>query len=287
MRKLLISLLGGMALFCLQPGLRAQNFKEQISKEFALKGEAANAVLLIYNINGFIRVEGYNGDKVILEIDKTISADDNAALEKGKQEFKLGFDQHEDSITAYIAEPFDSRPHYHWYNNDTRKIEYDFNVDFTVKVPNSMNLRVSTVNEGEITISNVWGSLSVNNVNAGITITDAKGTTLANTVNGPISINYLSNPPEQSSYYTINGDIRVTYKTDLSADLQFNSMHGEFYTDFTNTEVLPATVTRTEKKNDGKMVYKINKINRVRFGKGGKLFKFETLNGDVYIKKQS
>lgn len=64
-------------------------------------------------------------------------------------------------------------------------------------------------------------------------------------------------------------------------------MNGEFYTDFQEVERLPARVTKVqEKKGDG-IVYKLNAIPSVRFGKGGKIFKFETLNGNVYIKKQS
>ena len=124
-------------------------------------------------------------------------------------------------------------------------------------------------------------------MNEEISVKNAKGTTFAHTVNGDVSVNYLNNPPEESSYYTINGNIRVSYQPGLSADLQFKSMNGEFYTDFQEVERLPATVTKVqEKKGDG-IVYKLNAITSVRFGKGGKIFKFETLNGNVYIKKQS
>jgi hypothetical protein len=64
-------------------------------------------------------------------------------------------------------------------------------------------------------------------------------------------------------------------------------MNGEFFTDFPDAELLPPSTTIKQEKNDGKTVYKINKTTSVRFGKGGKTFKLETLNGNVYIKKQS
>jgi hypothetical protein len=64
-------------------------------------------------------------------------------------------------------------------------------------------------------------------------------------------------------------------------------MHGDFYTDFPEVILLPASVLKAEdKKGEGK-VYKLNAVTSVRFGKGGKTFRFETLNGNVYIKKQS
>ena len=62
-------------------------------------------------------------------------------------------------------------------------------------------------------------------------------------------------------------------------------MNGEFYTDFPNAEVLPSTVTKTQKENDHGTTYKLNKNTAVRIGNGGKTFKFETLNGNIYIKR--
>jgi hypothetical protein len=50
---------------------------------------------------------------------------------------------------------------------------------------------------------------------------------------------------------------------------------------------LPASVIKEKEKKGEGLVYKLNATTTVRFGKGGKTFKFETLNGNVYIKKQS
>lgn len=285
MKKVSIPLLAGVTVCCLILPLKAQEFKEHINKEFTLLKDAAASTLFVYNIQGFIKVEGYAGNTVLLEIDQTITADDDKTLETGKQEFKLGFDQNQDSIIAYIAAPFDSRPRRNWHYDGN--IDYRYHVNYTVKVPYAMNLHISAVNDGNIAVTNVNGTLNVNNVNGEITITGAKGTTSAQTVNGDVTVNYLSNPSGQSSYHTINGNIHVCYQSDLSADLQFKSMHGDFYTDFPEVEVLPATVVKNHENHGEGTVYKINKTTAVRFGKGGKVFKFETLNGNVYIKKQS
>jgi hypothetical protein len=287
MKKTIISLFMGLVSLCLVPDANAQEFKQHISKEFTLS-KVENSILYIYNLNGSIRVEGYNGNQVLIETELKISAEDDKTLEVGKKEFKLAFEQNSDTIMAYIAEPFDSRPHHNWrYNDDRPENEYNYNVDYTVKVPFAMNLHISTVNDGIVLVSDVKGNLHVSNVNSEITIKNARGTTYAHTVNGDVTINYLKNPPEESSYYTINGNIHISYQPDLSADLQFKSMHGDFYTDFPDAELLPASVTKIQEKKDGGIVYKLNAKTAVRFGKGGKTFKFETLNGNVYIKKQS
>lgn len=287
MKKVIVALLMGMGVLCSITSLNAKEFKEHVTREFTITGDASGATLFIYNISGFIKVEGYSGNKVLLEMDKTITADDEKTLEAGKNEFKLSFSQLSDSIIAYISSPYDSRPHRHWQENDRVDIDYEYKVDFTVKVPMNMNLHISTVNDGIITVNNVGGMLHVNNVNEEISIKNAKGTTSAHTVNGDVTVSYLTNPADESSYSTINGDIKVNYQPDLSADLQFKSMNGDFYTDFPSVQKLPASVNKVqEKKGDG-LVYKLNSTTAVRFGKGGKTFKFETLNGNVYIKKQS
>jgi hypothetical protein len=288
MKKLFILLFLVIGIVSIVPEINAQEFREHISKEFALMGDAAENTLFIYNISGLLKVEGYSGNKVLFEIDKTLSADNDRILETGKREFKLGYEQISDSIFVYIAEPFDSRPNRNrLYYNDDQVIEYHFNVDFTVKVPYNINLRISTINNGAISVRNVTGRLHLSNVNRGISVTGAKNTTYINTVNGDISVSYLKNPPEQSSYRTINGNINISYQPDLSADFQFKSMHGDFFTDFPAAESLPGVVRKSREIKDGEMVYKLNTGTCVRFGKGGRIFKFETINGNVYIKKQS
>ncbi len=288
MKRTFTPFLAGLALCCAQCPVFSQEFQEHINKEFTLSKEAALSTLAIYNINGSLRVEGYSGDKILLEVEKTISAGDESSLDSGKKEFRLEFEQKEDSIIAYIAAPYDSRPHTSWNDDGHRhQPKYSFQLDFTVKVPFALNLAVSTVNSGTVMVQDVSGKLEAHNVNGGVTLTNVKGITDARTVNGSLTINYLSNPPGASSYRTINGDIKVSFQPDLSADLEFKSMHGEYYTDFPDLEVLPAMILKNQAHNGNGTVYQLNKNTAVRIRKGGNTFKFETLNGDIYIKKQS
>jgi hypothetical protein len=292
MKRSFTPLLAGLAMACASPNwatAQRQEFKQHISKEFTLD-KGVNGTLALYNLNGPIDIVGYAGDKILVEIDEMISADDTATLETGKREFKLGFAQTPDTIQVYIAEPYDSRPHKwenRWNYNDNRRIEYEYQLGFIIKVPFNTSLDISTVNEGDIQVRDVTGSLRVNNVNGPITIKNAKGVTRARTINGDVTVNYTDLPPGESDYYTLNGTLSVTYPAALSADLQFKSMNGAFYTDFPNLEVLPVRVTKNVQKSGATTVYKLNIDKQVRVGSGGKLFKFETMNGNIYIKKQS
>jgi hypothetical protein len=287
MKKVFSPLLCGLAILC-STGVKAQEFKEHISKEFPVAA-AKPGVLAIYNLNGPVRVEGYAGDKVVVEIDKVISADDSADLQTGKNEFKMGFDQKADSIVFYIAWPYDTRPH-RWRDDEgwnNRRPEYDFQLSIVVKIPYAMNVVASTVNRGDIVVQDVAGSLDINNVNGPITIRNAKGATKVRTINGDVTVNYLDVPSSASDYYTLNGELSVTYPASMSAICQFKSMNGSFYTDFSDVVVLPAQVEKNQERTGDGIRYKLNVAKQVKIGGGGQLFKFETMNGDIYVKKQS
>lgn len=286
MKKIYHLLLAGTVSLCACTDLPAQEFKEHVSKQFTVNAKNTEAVLAVYNIFGSIKVEGYDGDKVLLEIDKKITAKSQEEVDKGKEEFKFEMEQLQDSILVYIAAPYDSRPRQNWdRDEDRRSIRYKYYLDLVVKVPQGMRLRVSTVNDGNIQVNNVFGHLFVSNVNGSIDIENAKGITKATTVNGKLNVRYAVNPPAASNYHTINGDITVYYKTNLDAELFFKSMNGSYYTDFDNAEPISNTLVKNGEKNDKGTVYKIVKNAGVKIGNGGKQFHFETLNGNVYIKK--
>ncbi len=269
--------------------LRAQEreSKEQITKAFTLTASAERSMLALYNISGSVTVQGYAGSQVLVEATKTITAPDAKTLEVGKNEANLGFRQHGDSVVVYLAGPYDSRPHNN--NHDGwkhREIDYGYDFDFVVKVPYQLKLCVSTVNHGTVLVQDVAGPLHVANVNGAIALRNVKGTTEARTVNGNVDATYAANPPGASSYHTINGQIRVHYPASLAADLHFKSMHGEFYTDFPDVEMLPVQVTKNQQGHGSGTVYKLTKDTAVRIGRGGPSLRFETLNGDVTVAKQ-
>jgi len=283
-----IPLLAGMVACCTQAPAQKLEFKEHITKEFSLPGTASGNTVAVYNLNGSVKVEGYNGEKVVINVDKTITAKTQEILNQGKEEFKLNFEQKDDSIVVYISEPYDTRPKRNWNNGDRhRKIEYHDNLEFTIKVPFAINLNVSTVNGGDVTVNDVTGLLAVSNVNGAIKLTNAKGTSKVHTINGNVEANYLVVPPGDSQFKTLNGDIKISYPSTFAADCQFKTFNGEFYTDFPNTETLPVKVIKNNENKSEKTVYKLETETRIRFGSGGKSYHFETFNGNIYIKKQS
>lgn len=263
MKKLWIPVLAGAGLCFAQISASAQEFKQHISKQFTLQ----SGVVAIYNVYGSINVEGYSGDKVIMEIDETISGRSQEIVNQGKNEVKLAFDQKPDSVIAYIEKPYNSKPHHSWHDGDDTEVKYKIGLEFKVKVPFNTNLRVSTINDGHIVVKDVYGALNLNNINGPIDIINAKGATDAHTINGAVTANYLKVPAEASSYKTINGEVKVTYPAALSADMEFKSMNGQFYTDFPNAEVMPSKVITPKAPQGVSCNGEINRASAESFSK--------------------
>jgi DUF4097 and DUF4098 domain-containing protein YvlB len=264
----------------------AQEDKENITKELSFPKPGETNVLYVENINGSVAVEGYNGDKIVVEVEKTLKAKTPEDLQKAKNEVNLGIEQSADSITLYIDNPY-------VYRRKDGKLRYDFRDDwnqdysylfnFKIKVPHQIKLAVYTVNKGNISVVNTRGNIHAGNVNGSITLQQVTGITKANTVNGDITALYTSTPSGSSSYKTLNGDIEVSYPESLSADLKLKTTNGDAYTDFAVEEKLPSRVVKT---SEGKgTAYKIEGYSGIRIGKGGTEHSFEVLNGNITVKK--
>lgn len=266
----------------------SESYREQIKKELSFENKSNDNQLVVKNIFGSIEVEGYEGNTIKLEVEKTITADDPKNVELGKNEISLGIKQEGNTIALYADAPYieykDGNLRYIncGQNND---IPYDYNLSFKLKIPKHLNIDVSTINNGEILVKNTKGNyVKANNINGGIILDNITGQTDVHAINGEVSISYANNPTEPSKYYSLNGDINITYQKDLSADIIFKSMNGELFTDFEiEKQYAKTSKNRTDKKNGVKYKYESKPV--VQIGKGGMVFNFETLNGNVIVKK--
>lgn len=265
-----------------------EEFKETIKKELAYKTGSNDRVLEVQNLNGSITVEGYDGDIVLLEVEKTISAKNTKDLELGKKEIGVNVIQGGNKIVVYPQVPNMEYRDGRFTNikcDQWKELAYEHNLDFKVKMPKNSKLEVGAINQGGVSVKNTRGSfIEARNINGGIQLDDITGQTEVHCINGEVVISYAENPTGSSTYYALNGDINITYQKNLSADIAFKSMNGELFTDFDIAE----QYARTSKDSSGKgnkAKYRYESKPVVRIGQGGMDFDFETLNGDVILKK--
>ncbi|WPU91986.1 DUF4097 family beta strand repeat-containing protein [Mucilaginibacter sabulilitoris] len=161
------------------------------------------------------------------------------------------------------------------------------NINLTIKVPrNDVKLKLNTVNNGDINVSNVSGELEVTNVNGSIKLNNVSGSVVANTVNGEVNVKFKAIDPKAAmAFSTLNGNVDVTFPATLKANVKLKSDRGDIYTDFdvvTNTQQKPA-VSRNNKAG----MYSL-KIDDWVYGKiegGGPEMMMKNMNGNIYIRK--
>ncbi len=282
-----------------------QVFTEKITRELQFEKKGVNNTIMIFNINGSVKVEGYSGDKVKIEVEKRITAKTEGRLEEGKEEIQLGVLDRADTLLVYVkgvCSEFGKRSAnkkgrnwqgkfrgwgYNWNDwrgsqNDCEK-KYDYTMNFTIKVPSGVSVFASTVNGGDVEISSVSGYVLADNVNGSIRLRNISGATNASTINGSVDLDYSGNPVGDSKYYTLNGDINANFQKGLAAQLTFKSFNGEFYSSVDDITPMAVMVEKYE-KGEG-IHYKVNG-DRYKVRQGGPLLDFETFNGDVYLKEK-
>jgi DUF4097 and DUF4098 domain-containing protein YvlB len=281
----------------------AQTHTEKITREFSFEKSSPDNALLIANMNGDVKVIGYEGTKIQVEIMRTISGKTQARLEEGKTAIQLGVIDDVDSLVLYIegtCSTFSKGTRSKNRNNSNRWMpnwnyswsdcgrncdeNFDYTMDFVVKVPAGINVMVSTINDGEIIVENVKGIVYASNINGGVKLKNLMREADASSINGDVDIEYAKNPIKDCRFYSLNGDINAYFQKGLAANFSFESFNGDFYTDIEPLESLPVRVEET--KNGEGVKYKING-NRYKIRTGGPLLDFETFNGNVYVKERT
>ena len=240
---------------------------------------AAHRLLEVDNLWGSIEVVGTNSDQVELTVNKSTRAESKDKLEQSRKEVALDISEQQGSLKLYVNGPFrchcdDGCGH--------REFEgYVVKMDFQIRVPRDIDIRVKTVNEGRVVVRDVNGKFLVGNVNGDVEMSNIAGSGNAHTVNGPVKISFRQNPRENSDFHTINGNVELRFAQGLAADFRFKTFNGSIYSDFPVT-ALPVRAVQ-EEHHGAKVVFHADRYTGVRINSGGPEIKVENLNGDIRI----
>ncbi len=159
-------------------------------------------------------------------------------------------------------------------------------IHLTIKVPQSGGtFKVSTVNNGDIDISNVNGEMEVENVNGYVRLTGISGSAVANTVNGNVVVSFKSvDPKAPMAFSTLNGNVDLTIPVMSKFSIKAKSDRGEVYSDFdVEVDKVAPKVNRTSEKG----MYKLNIEDWVqgKINGGGPEILMKNMNGNIYVRK--
>ena len=159
---------------------------------------------------------------------------------------------------------------------------------FEIEAPTRTNLKLSTVNGGEILVENIEGDLEVSNVNGSITLNGVAGSVVAGTTNGGVRATLTRvTTAREMAFTSLNGTVDVTLPATTKANLRLRSDHGDVYSDF-DVQIAPAASSPTVQETRGTNGrYRINR-NRSIVGTingGGPEFELRTFNSNVYVRR--
>ena len=157
---------------------------------------------------------------------------------------------------------------------------------FEIEVPSRTNLKLSTVNGGEILVEGVEGELDLSNTNGGITMNNVGGSVNAGTTNGSVRASLSRVTAQKEMAFTsLNGTIDVTLPPTTKANLRLRSDRGDVFSDFDVQLAPSAPVVEENRGANGR--YKISRTRAVvgAINGGGPEFELRTFNSNVYVRK--
>lgn len=253
MKNILVSIFAGLVFFV--SSAAAQDFapiNETIDRTFALE---PNGKISFEDTNGNLRIESWTQNQVHVVGKKRIEGC---------------------RYPRDIRVEFDSTPHKLTIKNiyDDGKFKGKDNycramfIDYTIFVPSNARLTdISTVN-GSITAVGAFRQFNASTVNGTLHIKNLSGDAVLETVNGSISADFAVMSNVQAE--TVNGDIKLSFPSNLDARLDLSTFNGWIKTAF-DLPPQPA-----DEDGSGKEVHAV-------IGKGTAKIKTGTVNGSIML----
>lgn len=239
-----------------------------------LSNPSSPGKLVIDQISGSIAVEAYDGKEVVIKA----SFGEEHDHDDGRKE-KNGLKRIKSSSLNIGAEEKDNVVHV--INEQWNKATH-----LNVKVPKNFSVKLSTVNDGDITVQGISGEMEITNVNGEITLEGVSGSATADTVNGDVKVDFVNITQDANmAFSSLNGDLDITFPNSLKANVKAKTDMGDIYTDF---DLKVAANQPEVNQNSSSETYKVKIEQWVRgtINGGGPEMLFKTFNGDILIKSK-
>lgn len=211
-----------LACVVISPHVLAQS--EEFSEEIIipLSNPGQMGTLEVHQIEGGIKVIGYDGKEVVLV----------AKQKRVKQATKMknGLRKIENNSLAVEAEESGNHVEVHAMNHASSNPGA---MNLEIKVPKNFNLQLNNINNGSTWVEGVDGEFEISNINNDITLNNVSGSAVVDTVNGDIKAQFNATSKEKKMMMTtFNGDVDLTLPKNTAADLKMKTFSGEIFTDF-------------------------------------------------------
>jgi len=249
---------------------------------FAFAAGAEDRVLRVCNIEGDVTARGYDGAEVRVSLRETYRGETREALERAKEKLALLVEQDAGEVELAVGWPCDCRRDCgRWNDWDDDHDRFGARHDFEIQVPHGVRVELRSVNDGKVTLRDHRGGFRLANVNGPVSALDVAGPGSVSTVNDDLEVRFAENPREDMKFHNVNGKIDVTFRPGLAAELTFQTLNGEVYTDLAVDETPVAQASRDPKQ--GKYLLRRGWRTRDAPADAPEL-SFQTINGDIYLR---
>ncbi|HEV7858764.1 MAG TPA: DUF4097 family beta strand repeat-containing protein [Pyrinomonadaceae bacterium] len=241
-------------------GQSGQEMRDEFHQTYPL---AANGRVSLENINGAIRINGWDRNEVRVDAVK------HGYTRERLDDAQIVVDAGSDAIhirTRYSDENLE-------FNNDTdRRHNNPASVDYTLSLPRNARVESVEVVNGSIEIEGVTNDVIASSVNGPVRAHGLSGEARLSTVNGPVEVSFDRLGDKSISLSSVSGPLTLTIPSDANAQLKANSLSGRISNDYG----LPVS--------DGDYVG--HELSGV-LGKGGPRIKLNNVSGSISIRRAS
>lgn len=229
-------------------------------------------------VNGSITVNAYDGKEIVVEATtktRKIRLSDKASMKASGMtripvtSSSLTVEEYRNHVSISTAS---------WKNA----------VDLVIKVPTNTSLKLSCVNQGDISVEGVSGEIEAQNTNGRVTLLNISGSAVASSHDKDVTVTFDSIDPDKAmSFSSFNGDVDVTFPAGLKAKVKLKTDQGEIFSDFAIEEIEnpEKIVTKNKRSSDGKYEVSIDRAFWGTINGGEREIHFTNYFGDIYIRK--
>ena len=249
------------------------NFPQQEQITIPLSKPNDRGILIINHVKGSIHVQGYDGKVVIIEAKNRYNSQ------------KSNYETSSDGLKKIPLNKMKLEASEEENNVIIKTNSHSKTIDLEIKVPINFDLKLKTIDNGNISVKNVHGNLEISNVEGDIILKDIFGTVVSNTIDGNIIATFkqvYENTP--MAFSTVDGKIDLKFPPKINALIKMKSDYGEVFSDF-NFELLERKKKIQKDNERGLYSVTIEEWTYAKLNNGGPEIMIKTLDGNIYIRK--
>lgn len=233
-----------------------------------LSPSSLQGVLTFENPKGSIKVTGYDGDVILVTGTlryKDPQKDNNGMHRIVQNDINLFAEANGNNVTLQCT--------------TTGKT-----VDFDIKAPANISLKLKSLDNGNIDIININGEIEIENANGDISLENISGSAVLSSVYGKISAVFRKvNPNSPMMFTSLEGDVSITFPESVNAILKIQNEKGEILSDF---DIKPVKRQPVIKTVENTKIYSLEDWVVGSINKGGPEYIFKSYNGNIVIRKK-